>query len=79
MARQHDILISTSLDGPEELHNRNRPRPGNDSYKRTIEGIQRVRRELGRDRVGALMTTTAASLNQVKPIIDEYIAQDFRG
>lgn len=79
LARQHDILISTSLDGPEELHNRNRPRPGNDSYKRTIEGIQRVRRELGRDRVGALMTTTAASLNQVKPIIDEYIAQDFRG
>lgn len=79
LARQHDILISTSLDGPEDLHNRNRPRPGNDSYKRTIEGIQRVRRELGRDRVGALMTTTAASLNQVKPIIDEYIAQDFRG
>lgn len=79
LARQHDILISTSLDGPEELHNRNRPRPGNDSYKRTIEGIKRVRRELGRDSVGALMTTTAISLNQVKPIIDEYIAQDFRG
>ncbi len=79
LARQHDVLISTSLDGPEELHNRNRPRPGNDSYKRTIEGIQRVRRELGRDRVGALMTTTAASLSLVRGIIDEYIAQDFRG
>lgn len=79
LAREHDILISTSLDGPEELHNRNRPRPGNDSYKRTIEGIHRVRRELGRDRVGALMTTTAASLSQVRAIIDEYIAQDFRG
>lgn len=79
LAREHDILISTSLDGPKELHNRNRPRPGNDSYQRTIEGIHRVRRELGRDRVGALMTTTAASLTQVKAIIDEYIAQDFRG
>lgn len=79
LARQHEILISTSLDGPEELHNRNRPRPGNDSYKRTIEGIQRVRRELGRDSVGALMTTTAASLSQVRAIVDEYIAQDFRG
>lgn len=79
LAREHDILISTSLDGPEALHNRNRPRPGNDSYKRTIEGIHRVRRELGRDSVGALMTTTASSLSQSKAIIDEYIAQDFRG
>lgn len=79
LAREHDILISTSLDGPEALHNRNRPRPGNDSYKRTIEGIHRVRRELGRDSVGALMTTTALSLSQSKAIIDEYIAQDFRG
>lgn len=79
LAREHDILISTSLDGPEDLHNRNRPRPGNDSYKRTIEGIHRVRRALGRDSVGALMTTTAASLSQAKDIIDEYIAQDFRG
>lgn len=79
LAREHDVHISTSLDGPEALHNRNRPRPGNDSYKRTIEGINRVRRELGRDKVGALMTTTAASLNQVKPIVDEYIAQDFGG
>lgn len=79
LAREHDILISTSLDGPEDLHNRNRPRPGNDSYQRTIEGIHRVRRELGRDRVGALMTTTAASLSQARAIIDEYISQDFRG
>ena len=79
LAREHDILISTSLDGPADLHNRNRPRPGNDSYQRTIEGIHRVRRELGRDRVGALMTTTAASLPRVRAIIDEYIAQDFHG
>lgn len=79
LARQHDILISTSLDGPEDLHNRNRPRPGGDSYQRTIDGIHRVRRELGRDRVGALMTTTSASLDRVREIVDEYIAQDFSG
>ena len=59
--RDHDILISTSLDGPSDLHNANRPRPGNDSYERTIEGISRVRNALGRDRVSALMTTTKLS------------------
>jgi uncharacterized protein len=77
--RHHDILISTSLDGPSDLHNANRPRPGNDSYERTIEGISRARSALGRDRVSALMTTTKLSLNRVRDIIDEYVAQGFRG
>ncbi|MBX9771195.1 MAG: 4Fe-4S cluster-binding domain-containing protein, partial [Candidatus Obscuribacterales bacterium] len=35
----HDIMISTSLDGPADLHNKNRPRPGGDSYERAIAGI----------------------------------------
>jgi len=77
--RDHDLLISTSLDGPRDLHNTNRPRPGNDSYQRTIEGISKARDALGRDRVSALMTTTKLSLGRVRDIIDEYITQGFRG
>ena len=77
--REHDIHISTSLDGPEDLHNRNRPRPGNDSYQRTIAGIRRVRETLGRDRVSAVMTATAGSLARVREIIDEYVATGFHG
>jgi His-Xaa-Ser system radical SAM maturase HxsB len=73
----HSILISTSLDGPLDLHNRNRPRPGGDSYERTVRGIQLARDRLGRDRVAALMTTTAASLTRVRDIVDEYVAQGF--
>lgn len=75
----HDIMISTSLDGPADLHNKNRPRPGGDSYERAIAGINKVRNALGRDRVGALMTTTKASLGRVKEIIDEYVKQRFDG
>jgi uncharacterized protein len=74
-----DILISTSLDGPSELHNANRPRPGNDSYERAIEGISRVRNALGHDRVSALMTTTKLSLGRIHDIVDEYVAQGFSG
>jgi uncharacterized protein len=77
--RVHDILISTSLDGPADLHNANRPRPGHDSYERAVAGIARVRVALGRDRVSALMTTTKASLGRVRNIIDEYVAQGFSG
>jgi uncharacterized protein len=77
--RAHDILISTSLDGPADLHNANRPRPGHDSYERAVAGIKRARVTLGRDRVSALMTTTKASLGRVRDIIDEYVAQGFGG
>lgn len=77
--RDHSILISTSLDGPRDLHNANRPRPGGDSYERTIAGIARARQVLGSDRVSALMTTTEASLPRVRAIIDEYVTQGFTG
>lgn len=77
--REHCIQISTSLDGPKDLHNVNRPRPGGDSYERTITGITLAREFLGHENVSALMTTTEASLSRVRDIIDEYMAQDFRG
>jgi len=77
--KEHDIVISTSLDGPSDLHNKNRPRPGKNSYEKAIEGIRLVREVLGQDKVSALMTTTEASLNRVKDIIDEYIKNDFDG
>lgn len=74
---EHSILISTSLDGPSDIHNRNRPRPGGDSYERAIRGIHRAREVLGRDSVSALMTTTQASLGRVRDIVDEYLRQGF--
>lgn len=77
--RTHSILLSTSLDGPKDLHNANRPRPGGDSYERTLTGLRLARQILGSDRVSALMTTTEASLPLVRAIIDEYRAQEFQG
>lgn len=77
--KAHEILISTSLDGPEKLHNKNRPRPGGDSYQKTIQGINKARDVLGKDRVSALMTTAPSSLEHVREIIDEYVSQDFDG
>ena len=76
---RYNILISTSLDGPKEIHNKNRPRKGNNSYEKTIEGINLSRNYLGLDAVSALMTTTYDSLPKVKEIIDEYIKNKFSG
>lgn len=77
-AREHQIYFSTSLDGPEDLHNTNRPLRGGNSYRAALAGIARIRVALGPDHVSALMTTTPASLPRVTEIIDEYVRQGFR-
>lgn len=76
-AEEHQIIFSTSLDGPEELHNANRPRPGRNSHARTEEGIRKIRERLGPHAVSALMTTTAASLERPREIVDEYVRLGF--
>ncbi len=75
--KAHKIILSSSLDGPEDLHNQNRPRPGKNSHQKFIEGLDRARSVLGYDEVSALMTTTDKSLTRVKDIIDEYLRLGF--
>lgn len=75
--RENRVLISTSLDGPAEIHNANRPRPGGDSHARAVAGIRRVREFLGPHGVSALMTTTARSLAAPEAIVDEYLRMGF--
>ena len=69
---REEVYLSTSLDGPADLHNGNRRRPGQDSWERTVSGIRRIQEALGQDRVSALMTTTEASLDRPQDIIDVY-------
>ena len=47
-SESHDVHFSTSLDGPESLHNANRPRPGKNSYQQAKEVILRIQERLGR-------------------------------
>ena len=75
--RDEGVKVSTSLDGPAFLHNKNRPRPGNNSYEKAVEGIERSRAILGMENVAALMTTTAASLDYAVEIVDEYVRREF--
>lgn len=75
--REHGVVLSTSVDGPASLHNRNRPLPGRDAYERTLAGIERARRWMGHDAVSALMTTTKASLAHPEAIVDEYVRLGF--
>jgi His-Xaa-Ser system radical SAM maturase HxsB len=77
--KSNGVLLSTSLDGPADLHNKNRPRPGSNSHELATRGIRRAQEVLGPERIGALMTTTEASLDRVEEIVDEYLRLDLDG
>lgn len=76
--KEHRVFLSTSIDGPAVLHNKNRPTPTRDAYERTVAGIQLARAALGHEAVSALMTTTRESLAQPEAIVDEYVRLGFR-
>jgi len=75
--RKHSVYLSTSIDGPAELHNINRPLPTRDSYQRTVNGIAMARELVSPDCVSALMTTTRESLSYPEEIVDEYLKLGF--
>jgi len=75
--KENGILISTSLDGPAFIHNKNRHKPNSSSYDLAVEGIRRCREVLGEDNVSALTTTTNLSLEHPLEIVDEYVRLGF--
>ncbi len=77
--RDNRVLVSTSIDGPADLHNANRPRPGNDAFQRATVGIELVRNICGVDAVSALPTTTRRSLGRVREVIDTYMSLGMSG
>lgn len=73
--KRYNVVFSTSLDGPEYLHNHNRGKT--DSYQKVIAGIAKIRAALGADKVSALMTTSEDSLRYPHEIIDSYRENGF--
>lgn len=76
--RDHNIHISTSIDGPRETHEAHRPNPTRDSWQRTIDGLHRARLVLGIDGVSALPTVTRRALEDPITLVDHYRHLGFR-
>lgn len=72
--KEHEIVISTSLDGSREIHNKCRKlRNGKGSYDFVVPNIEWATNELGKGMVSALMTVTPFNVNRLKEVVDEYI------
>lgn len=78
--KDHNIHLSTSLDGPKELHDKFRiSRLGHSTYDHFYKKLELARRILGYNEVNALMTTTAFSLELLEKIVDKYIDVGMNG
>lgn len=74
------VMVCTSIDGPVELHDRNRKFPGHSAYREaigTIGKFDRAYRERGLDPeiayVNALATISRSSLAHPRELVDEYV------
>ncbi len=75
--KDNNVSVSTSLDGPANIHNLNRPSSlGEGTYETTLCGIDKLRK-LGLS-PGAIQTTTAASLAYPEVIVDTYAKLELR-
>ena len=71
--RAHSIELSTSLDGPDFVHNANRPNATRDSWRRTIDAIKNAGEICGQEHISALTTVSRFSLPHARAIIDTYV------
>lgn len=79
--KEHNIAISSSLDGTKEIHDYHRiHKDGSGTYDVFMKNLNFVRANNSEiNNVGALMTTTSFSLTRIKDIVDEYIYHSFDG
>ena len=74
---KNKVGVCTSLDGPKEIHDKNRKSlAGNSTNEITVEKIKELKEKYGKRNerlVTALPTITRHSLGHAKEIIDEYV------
>lgn len=72
--REYKIDISTSLDGPDKLHDLCRIKSdGSGTHKQFCTNLSRVVEVIGKDRVSCLLTIHKGNLQNLGNVIEEYL------
>jgi len=78
--KKHQVMISTSLDGPKELHDAHRIcRNGESGYELFKKKLELTRNFIGRDRCSALLSVTKSNINRLGEVVNEYLDLGFDG
>lgn len=78
---KNDVAICTSLDGPADLHDRNRILAGGGSHAAAVKWLRYFTKKLGKGSdcgPSALLTVSKYSLGRAKEIVDEYVRLGLR-
>lgn len=74
------VEISTSLDGPKELHDKYRNlRNGKSAYDEFMNRVGKVKELWGQGSLSPLLTITKEHLGKMESVIDEYLSLGVRG
>ena len=76
--KSHSIEISTSLDGPKEIHDLNRrSRISDSSYDSFVTNATKIKDKLGKYGCAPLLTITRSNIDKLEIVIDEYVKQGY--
>ena len=71
--RRGNVRMGSSLDGPKDIHDTQRPMKGGGSaYEKVVYWVKRLREKFGMD-IGVLSTVSKRHLNREKEVIDTQI------
>jgi len=73
-----DVFISTSLDGPNDIHQRNRTE-SNPATSAFFVNLEMIMKKYGQEKVSALPTITESDYPSLNRIVDEYKSRGFSG
>lgn len=76
--REHRIHISTSIDGPADIHDAyRRMESGEGSFAKVVAGLKLSQEILGKENIAGLMATTRRSLASFRDIVDQSVKLGF--
>ena len=77
----HQVNFCTSLDGPADIHDKNRVFSGGSSHAQVLRWFKKIYQRTLRKmfRIEALLTVTRFSLGRHKDIVDQYVGLGCRG
>ena len=71
---KNNICVSTSLDGPADIHDKCRKsKNGLETYDAVVDNIKTVRDICGTDKISALTTVTPYNLYNLSEVVDDYL------
>ncbi|MGS0629028.1 His-Xaa-Ser system radical SAM maturase HxsB [Photorhabdus sp. RM125S] len=72
--KDRNITFSVSLDGKEDVHNKNRILTGAKAHSKAVTGIQTIRDELGLSRVATVTTVTKELIADPASIVEAHLS-----